>query len=265
MCDRDADRSQALSDLGVVAGHVEHVKLLAGSLILAGVGGHVAVVQDDGRDRCAGADGRFDVQTGHAKGAVAHEIEAELLGFSELRADHQGDAVAEVGRLPPADVAMGYRGGVERHNRVAGVTGVVRDNAVIFIERPLQFTDHSVGVDGHVIRVQQIRPFGHPLLLDFRNRCGHIALPLTSIRAELGLDLLDEHLDGQLGVTRQTNGNVIVFVDILDALRIVQHDFPARDGLPIAGPGQTRAQGQEGVRLLNPLARLQACGGAAGA
>ena len=130
LLDGDADRAQAFGDLGVVAGHVGHVELLARHRIAARVGGHVAVVQEHGGDGRAGADGGFDVQTGHAEGAIAHEVQAELVGLGELGADHQGDAVAQVRRLAPADVAVGDGGGEERHDGVARRARVVRDDAV---------------------------------------------------------------------------------------------------------------------------------------
>src|SRR5882724_345595 len=71
--DRNADRAQAFGDLGIVAGHLGHLEHLACGWIPTWVGGHVAIVEEDGRDRHTGADGGFNVQTGHAEGAVAHE------------------------------------------------------------------------------------------------------------------------------------------------------------------------------------------------
>src|SRR5215475_4690644 len=192
--DGDAYRAHTLSELGVVAGHLGHVKQFAGILILAGIGGHVPVVQDNGRDRRTGAHGRFDIQTGHTKGAIAHEVETEFVRFGQLCANHQWNTVAEVGRLAPADVAVRDRRGVERHNGVAGRPSIVRDNAVLFIEDTLQLTNDPVGVNWYVIGTEYVRPFRHPLLLDVGDFGSHSGLTLAAIWAELGFDFLDEHL-----------------------------------------------------------------------
>ena len=39
-------------------------------------------------------------------------------------------------------------------------------------------------------------------------------------------------------LTRQPYRDIVVFVDVLQALRIVNHGFPSRDGLTITGPRQ---------------------------
>ena len=83
--DGDADRAEAFGDLGVVACHVGEAELLTGRWVAARVGSHAAVVQQDRRDRRSGADRSLDVQARHAEGAVAHEIDAELVGLCQLR------------------------------------------------------------------------------------------------------------------------------------------------------------------------------------
>ena len=46
------------------------------------------VFQEDGcnRDACAGRC--FDVQAGHAEGAISHHVETEFVGVGEFGADH---------------------------------------------------------------------------------------------------------------------------------------------------------------------------------
>ena len=120
-----------------------------------------------------------------------------------------------MGRLAPADVAVRDGRGVERHNGVTGRPRIVRDNAVLFIEDAFQLANHPVGVNRQVIGAEYIRPFRHPLLLDGGDFGSHIGLALAAVRAELGFNFLNEHLNRQLGVARQTDLNIVVLADVL--------------------------------------------------
>ena len=74
-----------------------------------------------------------------------------LSGFASFAPDHEGDAVAEMRGLAPADIAMGRRCRVEGHYRISGGASVVSDDAVFLVQRPLQLPDHSVGVYRHLV------------------------------------------------------------------------------------------------------------------
>ena len=135
--------------------------------IAARVGSHAPVVQNDGGDGCSGPDRGLDVQTRHAKSAVAHEVQAEFVGVGQLGSDHQRDTVAQVSGLAPADVAVGYGGPVEGHDGVPGSAGVVGDDAVLMVQGTLQLPDHSIGVYRHLVRVQEGCPLGQPAVSAF--------------------------------------------------------------------------------------------------
>src|SRR4030095_4559359 len=105
--------------------------------------------------------------------------------------------------------------------------------------------------------IEDSRPLGEPRVLDLGDLGRHLALSLAAVRAELGLDLLDQHLDREPGVARQPHLHAVVLVDVLDALGVVDHDLAVRDRLPIAGAGEARGPGPWGVTTLgsrSPLA-----------
>ena len=122
---------------------------------------------------------------------------------------------------------------------------------------------NAVGIDRHLVGVEQSRPLREPRVLDPGDLGRDLALSLATARAELRLDLLDQHLDREPGVARQPHLDAVVLVDVLDALGVVDHDLPIRDGLTIASAGEARAQCHEHVTLLDPRARVPAGGGAA--
>jgi hypothetical protein len=149
------------------------------------------------------------------------------------------------------------------HDGVARRARVVRDDAVLLVDVALQLADDTVGVDGHLVGVEERRPLCEPRVLDLGDLGRHLALPLAAVLAELGLDLLDQHLDREPGVARQPHLHAVVLVDVLDALGVVDHDLAVRDRLPVAGAGEARAQSHEDVTLLDPRARVPARGPAA--
>ena len=58
-----------------------------------------------------------------------------------------------MGGLAPTDVAVGYGGRVEGHDCVSGRSGVVGNDAVLFVQVALQFANHPVGVDRSFIGI----------------------------------------------------------------------------------------------------------------
>ena len=210
---------------------------LFGRRVASGVSRHAAIVQHHGGDGRSGPDRGLEVQSGHPECAVSHEVEAELIGPGQLGADHQGNAVAQVGGLAPADVAVGRGAGVERHHGVAGRAGVVGDDAVFLVQVTLDLADHSVGVDRNIVRIQQRGPFGDPPVSDPLDLGSHLGLTLTAVLAGLSFDLFNHGLQSQLGVARQADIDGEIFVDVFDTLHVVNDDLAVGDGLAVAGPG----------------------------
>ena len=99
-----------------------------------GLGGHEVVVEDDGEARDVAADGGFEIETGHAEGGVAHEVDAEFFRRGELGAHDQAQAGSQSVRFSPTDVAARRRRLIEGDELVARAAGVVGDDHLFAIE-----------------------------------------------------------------------------------------------------------------------------------
>ena len=105
-----------VGNLGVVALHIGDAIAFACYGKSAGVCRHAPVVQNHGGDGNACASRCFNVQAGHAEGAISHQVETEFVGMGEFGADHQGDAETQVGCFAPADVRVGRGCGIKWHD-----------------------------------------------------------------------------------------------------------------------------------------------------
>src|SRR5439155_8705406 len=85
---------------------------------------HAGVVEHDGEDGSPAAHRRLEIEPGHAKGGVTHEVDAELVRGGELGADDQTEPGAERVRLAPAQIAAWRDGPVKRQELVARASRV---------------------------------------------------------------------------------------------------------------------------------------------
>ena len=165
------------------------------------VSAHCAVVQHNRRDRVTRPHSSLDVQAGHAESCVAHDVHAELGRVSDLSADHQGDAVPEVGSLTPADVAERNGCRVKRHNLVTWMAGVVGRHGVLVVHDCVDFGDNPVRVHRRACGRQFRRPLSFPLRPHGGDSVCRSGVPPTAIVTDRSLDLFDHGLQHQLGVT----------------------------------------------------------------
>jgi hypothetical protein len=71
------------------AAEVARLVLLVAEFHVWDLDGHGGIVQHDRQNRNARADRRLEIEACHAEGRIAHEVDAEFLGRSDLGADHQ--------------------------------------------------------------------------------------------------------------------------------------------------------------------------------
>lgn len=112
--ERGADLLRVLDALGaatqrtrqirVVAAQVTRPESLLGFQHARGLDSHGVVVGDDGNDGDSAAHGGLEVQPSHAERGVAHPVDANLVGRSELGAHGKAQARAQRVGLAPADV-----------------------------------------------------------------------------------------------------------------------------------------------------------------
>src|SRR5262249_45138205 len=102
------------------------------------------VVHEDREDRDALAYCRLEIHAGEADGRIAPDIDAELVGRRELRPHREAEAVAELCRLAPAEIAERHLADPERRQVGTGAAGVVRDDRVLDVYRVQQVPDHTV-------------------------------------------------------------------------------------------------------------------------
>ena len=118
----------------------------------------------DRRDRDAAARGGLEIEAGHAKRRVAHEIDAELVGRGDLGADREPEPGAELVRLAPAEIAARPGRAIERIELLARAAGIVRDDRLGGVDDAHELRDHPVGVIGRSFGMQLGSPAGQPLL-----------------------------------------------------------------------------------------------------
>src|SRR5262249_36338690 len=117
-------------EVGVTPADVARAVLVVRDDEVGDLDGHARVVEHDGEDRDAAADGGLEVEPGHTEGGVAHEVHAELVGRGELGADGQPEPGPEGVRLAPAEIAARRHGAVERQELVARAAGGGGDDGV---------------------------------------------------------------------------------------------------------------------------------------
>ena len=214
---------------------------------------HRLVIENHGSDRVAGPDRGLDVQAGHSECGVAHDVHAELGRVSDLGADHEGDSVAQVCGLAPADVGVRHGRRVERHHLVPRVPGVVGRNRVFVVHDLVDLCDHPVRVHRGAVVRQVWGPLGLPLGPYGGNTVGGGVVAPAPIFTDRGLDLFDHGLQNQLRVPDDAEVYRVVLVDVLGGNGGVDEELAVRDLDPVIGTGKTGADGKQGVGISEPL------------
>ena len=122
--------AQRLGEVGVIAGDVGGAILLARHRHRLVFHRHREVVEQDRHDRDLAAHAGLEVHAGHADGRIAPHVDAQLVGMRELGAHRQPQAVAQLRRLAPADVAERRRRTSRTGHLVARAAGIVRDDVL---------------------------------------------------------------------------------------------------------------------------------------
>ena len=139
-------------------------------------------------------------------------------------------------RLAPAQVRVRSACLVERHELVPGAAGIMRDYRVVGIDIPHELLHHPVWVDGHLVRVQLVRPLVEPRLA---HRCDLLGcLAVSRLAAKPVSARLDHLPDDELGVTEQRELNVVVLADVDRVVRRLDEGFVTGDVCRHPVPGQ---------------------------
>src|SRR5579883_1805220 len=127
--DRLADRGRVLDPLAPAAELARNRRVIAAQIARPvalmrqphrlRLDRHRRIVEDDRADRNAAAHRGLEIEPGHAKGGVAHEIDAELVGGGHLGADRKAEPGAELVRLAPAEIAARPGRAIERMELLA--------------------------------------------------------------------------------------------------------------------------------------------------
>ncbi len=171
--------------------------------------------------------------------------------MGELRSDHQRDSETEVGRLPPADVRVGGRRGVEGNEAVAGRASVVGHDGGVPVERLVELVDHAVVAERLVVAREQWAPLVQPFRAGGTDPCLYIGAvwPVTEARSHL----VDESSQGEADIAHQPDVDVLVLSDLVGVVGVLDQRRPSRDALAIWRAGQAGPESEEAVGLTEPL------------
>jgi hypothetical protein len=77
---------------------------------------------------------RLKVRATYAHRSIAQQVKYGLVWSRQLGPHCDAQASAQLSGVAPANVPPGCRGGVEGHYLVAGIAGVVSNNAIGFVQ-----------------------------------------------------------------------------------------------------------------------------------
>src|SRR5713226_121978 len=126
--------AQRLGEIGVMAADVGRTVFLGRDRHHLQLDRHREIVEEDREDRDALPDRGLEIHARKADRSIAPDIDAELVGPGELGAHRQAEAIAELGRLAPADVAERVLADPERRELVARAAGVMGDDRVLDVD-----------------------------------------------------------------------------------------------------------------------------------
>ena len=176
-------------------------------------GAHTGVVQYHGDDGQVAAHRRLEVQPGHAKGGVAHKVDAHLIRLGQLGPDYQPQAGAQAVGLAPTDVAAGAVGAVEGEQFIPRTARIVGNDGVFRWDGLHKVPDDPVGVNWPLVVGQLVGPLaqpGFPLGLNGRGSGGS-GLAAVPHNVPAGVNQLAQ---GQLGVGHYGDVHLVVLVQV---------------------------------------------------
>ena len=175
-------------------------------------------------------------------------------GGGGLRAQHQAQRVAELGRVAPAQVAARHRRLPGGDELVARVAGIVRDGRVVAVDGVHQVPHHAVGVERRLVGGAQRHPLLGVLILDPLHLV-HRAAAAVALGPGLTLDLLDHLREHQLGVADDRVVEVVVLVEVDGVDGALHHHLAAGDLSRGEVAGEARADAEDRVGLVEEVAR----------
>ena len=209
---------------------------------------HARIVEDDRRDRDAAARRRLEIEAGHAKGRIAHKVDAELVGCADLGADREPQARAELVRLAPPQIPARLFRDIKRQELVARAAGIMGDNRVLRRNDTLEFRHDEIRVDRPLLRPPFGFPAAEPLDLQFLDllRCAVRGLLL----ADALLGGFGELRQNELGVAEDRDRSVVRLIKIARIVGAVNDLFSGRnDRRRDVVPGQRGADREDHIRL----------------
>src|SRR5690606_27630321 len=108
------------------------------------------------------ARGGLEIHAGEADRRVAPDVDAQLVRAGQLRSHRQPQAVTELGRLAPADIAVRRHTLPEWSKLVARRAGLVGYDRVGDVDRLLQFPEDAIGRKRGLVAFEQRQPLAHP-------------------------------------------------------------------------------------------------------
>src|SRR5690606_26257913 len=184
--------------------------------------------------------------------SVAPDVDAQLVGTGELGAHREAEAVAELGRLAPADVAVRAAALPERHQLVARAAGVVSNYGVCDVDGLLQVPQYPVRRERARLLGALGLPAGEPFAFGFSDLLRH-----SCSIARLGHacpDRVEQGRERQLRIADQGDLARYRLVDIERVERRMDHPLAGWDGEPEGGGGEAAADAEKQVALVEPLA-----------
>src|SRR5713226_4973822 len=126
--------AQRLGEIGVMAADVGRAVFLGRDRHHLQLDRHREIVEEDREDRDPLPDRGLEIHARKADRGIAPDIDAELVGPGELGAHREAEAIAELGRLAPADIAERVLADPERRELVARAAGVMGDDRVLDVD-----------------------------------------------------------------------------------------------------------------------------------
>ncbi len=249
--------------LGVQAEGPRHLRVLAGDVgageALTGGGHdpvlhrHGGVVEQDRQDRDAGARAGLEVHARHADGGGAPHVDAQPLGLRELGAHRQAEAVAELGGLPPAQIAVGGHRPPERGQLVPRAARVVGDRGPLDVDGVQEVPDHAVGRQRRRGTGQEGSPLVEPRPVLRPDPPGHL-LGTAAGTGEVVGHRLEQEVEGERGVPQQGVFGRDVLAQVAGVGGVVDEALP-RGGEPDPerGRGETGPDTEHDVRVPHVL------------
>ena len=206
------------------------------------------VVLHDGHDRDLVLGGGRQIHAGHADRGVAHDVNDRLVRVGQLGAHRQPERVAQLRRLPPAQVAARGGGPVEHALNVAHRTGFVAQNRGGRVQHTPELAEHAVAVD----RAGIVAEFGLVLGLPHGADAGQdldIGLADGGAISANATQFLGQCRQEEFGVAQNGHRGRVGLVEVHGIVGGVDDQLARPDGGRERGVAEAGADDQQGVAL----------------